>query len=466
MQELLDNGIIRESDSPYASPILLVKKKTGDYRMCVDFRKLNAITVKDKYPLPLIDDQIDKLKGQRYFTTLDLASGYYQVPLTDEAIPKTAFVTPDGHYEFLRMPFGLTNAPAVFQRMVNKALGTLKDTIAFPYMDDIIIPSKTVEEGLQRLRQVLTALRKNNLTLILSKCTFLETTVEYLGREISEKGVRPARRKIEAVERMGEPRTVKQVRQFVGLASYFRKFIKNFASIVELLTKLTRKDVSWQWTESQRNAVSTIKERLTTRPILAIFDPTKRTELHTDASSRGVGGMLIQKNGSDERVVAYFSKQLTRDQQCYHSYELETMAVVFSLRHFRVYLLGIRFRVVTDCNALLTTFSRRDLLPRVARWWLEVQNFNFDIEYREGTKMAHVDALSRNPVENIEIYAIDITEGDWLLSAQLQDEQLSRIRQILESDSNAQEEKNTIVKSTYLKTEEFIGDYPIRKSHG
>lgn len=209
VKDLLATGIIQESCSPYASPVILIKKGNGDYRMCVDFRKLNAITVKDKYPMPRIEDQIDKLGDNRYFTGLDLASGYYQVPMAAESIEKTAFVTPEGHYEFLRMPFGLTNAPAVFQRLMDRVLGTLKDAIAFPYLDDVIIPSKTLEDGMRRLRQVLEVFRANRLTLNLKKCTFFTETIEYLGREISEQGVRPGRQKIEAVLHMEAPRSVK-----------------------------------------------------------------------------------------------------------------------------------------------------------------------------------------------------------------------------------------------------------------
>lgn len=178
--------------------------------MCVDYRKLNAVTVKDKYLLPLIKDQIDKLGGNRYFTGLDLASGYYQVPMAVDSIEKTVFVTPEGHYEFLRMPFGLTNAPAVFQRLMDRVLGTLKDSIAFPYLDDIIIPSKTTEDGMKRLRQVLEVLRANHLTLNLEKCIFFTETIEYLGREINEEGIRPGSQKVETVQRMKAPRSVKQ----------------------------------------------------------------------------------------------------------------------------------------------------------------------------------------------------------------------------------------------------------------
>jgi hypothetical protein len=350
------------------------------------------------------------------FTTLDLASGFYQVPVEEESIAKTVFVTPESHYEFLRMPFGLTNAPSVFQRLMNNVLGQLKNTVAFPYIDDIIIPSATVEEGLDRLRLVLEALRKHNLTIKLGKCNFFYTEISYLGREISAEGIRPGQQKIQAVLQMSAPCTVKQVRQFIGLSSYFRKFLKDYARIVEPLTKLTRRDVKWQWKAEQEQTFQTVKEMLTSRPVLAIFDPHLPTELHTDASSTGLGAILLQEHNDK-----------------HHSYELETMAVVYALKHFRVYLLGLHFTVVTDCNALRTTFSKKDLIPRVGRWWLEVQDYSFEIKYRPWTRMNHVDALSRYPTNDIEVNNVDLTESDWLVAAQLQDEQLLRIRQILQA---------------------------------
>ncbi|KMQ86750.1 retrovirus-like pol polyprotein [Lasius niger] len=283
-----------------------------------------------------------------------------------------------------------------------------------------------------RLRQVLDTLRIHGLTLKLEKCSFFARSIEYLGREISEQGVRPGRRKIEAVLDMEAPRSVKQVRQFLGLAGYFRKFVENFAIVAEPLTRLTKKDVSWVWQEEQERAFNMIKSKLTTRPVLIIFNPEIPTEVHTDASAIGIGAILLQRVDGKMAAVAYYSRQTTADQRCYHSYELETMAVVLALRHFRVYLLGTKFKVVTDCNALRTTFAKRDLLPRIGRWWLEVQEYTFDVEYRAGTKMAHADALSRSPIHfPLEVLQIDITEGDWILAAQLQDEQLARIRTIL-----------------------------------
>jgi hypothetical protein len=336
--ELLQNGIIRESRSPYASPILLVKKKDGTPRLCVDFRALNQITKKERYPLPLIEDHLDRLGGYSFFTTLDLSSGFYQVPMSDESIEKTAFVTPDGHFEFTRMPFGLANAPAVFQRLMNAVLGDLRYEVALVYVDDIIIPSKTVREGLEKLKVILERLREHDLTLKLSKCSFLQSSIEYLGREISSSGVRPGSNKTKAILDMPPPRSIKQVRQFLGLAGYFRKFVQNFASITQPLTKLLKSNCPWQWDDEQQNAVDQIKRALVTRPVLMIFDPTLPTEVHTDASKVGLGGVLLQVDTEHKkRAVAYYSRQNSALEQRYHSYELETLAVLESLRHFRVY---------------------------------------------------------------------------------------------------------------------------------
>lgn len=399
VQELKENNIIRESNSPFASPILLVRKKNGEIRMCVDYRALNAITKKDRYPLPLIEDQLDNLQGNTHFTSLDLFSGYYQIPVAKESIEKTSFVTPDGQYEFLRMPFGLANAPSVFQRMINRVIAPLRGKISvLAYMDDILIPSRGIESGLQSLELVLQELRVKNLTLKLNKCTFLARTVDYLGYEVTEEGTRPGRHKIEAVSNFQVPDDVHGVRRFIGLASYFRKFISNFAVIARPLTHLTKKSAAWRWGEAQQEAFDTLKARLVARPVLALYKHGAETELHTDASKIGVGGILLQRQDDGAlKPVAYFSRQTSKEEQRYHSYELETLAVISSLQRFRVYLFGVRFKIVSDCSALRSTFVKRDLLPRVARWWIQLQEYDCSVEYRAGTKMPHVDALSRSP---------------------------------------------------------------------
>ncbi|XP_028177583.1 uncharacterized protein LOC114365243 [Ostrinia furnacalis] len=437
IQEMLDSGIITESESAYASPILLVQKKTGDQRLCVDYRALNAKTIKEHYPLPRIEDQIDQLGGYQYFITLDLASGYYQIPLDPSSQDKTAFVTPDGQYQFTRMPFGLANAPSVFQKTINKMLKDVKNE-AFAFMDDIIIPANSISQGMERLKTVLELIKKAGLTLKLSKCLFFCQEIDYLGFEVSKNGVRPGSRKTEAVENFKCPTNQHEVRQFLGLASFFRRFVKNFAIIANPLTRLLKKDSRWEWGTEQAKAFSTLKSELVKRPILALYDVTANTQIHTDACKTGIAGMLLQEDNTGRwRAVAYYSRQTTQEEQKYHSFELETLAVIASLQRFRVYVLGIKFVIVTDCNALRTTLSKRDIIPRISRWWLQLQEYDCGIEYRPGNRMCHVDALSRNAIPQscepepvFDILAVE-TE-DWLTTIQGADEEVQRVKQILE----------------------------------
>ncbi|KAK9751656.1 RNase H-like domain found in reverse transcriptase [Popillia japonica] len=371
IERLLASGVIRESTSEYASLIILVPKKNGEARLCVDYRALNRITVKDRYLLPLIDDQLNKLASKVCYTTLDLAQGYHQVPMHPESVHKTAFITPDGHYEYLTVPFGLANAPAVFQRVVNKMLGGLQHEKVLAYMDDLLILSETVAGVLALLGEVLALVQQAGLKLNLTKCSFLKRRLEYLGHEITASGIQPGVRKIEAVLKFDTPTNVHAVRQFVGLVSYFRRYVENFARLARPLTKVTKKEVSWHWGPEEDQAFETLKARLVSlvRPVLAIYSEKAETELHTDASKLGVAGILLQKQANgDWRPVMYFSRTINIHEQVYHSYELETLAVVEPIRRFRVYLVGVHFKVVTDCSAVRATIAKKDLVPRVARW--------------------------------------------------------------------------------------------------
>lgn len=370
----------------------------------------------------------------------------------------TGFVTPDGHYEFKRMPFGLANAPAVFQRMINKILGNRRFEYALAYLDDVLIPSRSVEEMFQRLEEILQLFREYGLTLKLAKCRFFDTRVNYLGYELSSDGIQPGKAKVLAVKEFPVPRNVHEVRQFLGLTGYFRKFIQGYGEIARPLTSLLRKESEWQWSMKEEQAFSLLKEKLVNHPVLALYDPKLETELHTDASSLGVGGILMQWQ-RDTRVlkpVAYFSRQTTPEEKHMHSYELETLAVVCSLKKFRVYLLGIHFKIYTDCAALRTTLTKRDLVPRIARWWLQISEYTFDIEYRPGIQMAHVDALSRNtklPAElddNPSVNIYNITKENWLLSLQLADPEICRIHKVLKPQDDQESKdirKNYLVKN-------------------
>ncbi|CAH2085596.1 unnamed protein product [Euphydryas editha] len=377
IQSLLDADIIRESSSPFASPIVLVKKKDGTDRLCVDYRELNANTRPEHYPLPRIEEQVDRLNGAHFFSSLDMAAGYHQVRVSPESIKRTAFVTPEGQFEYLAMPFGLRNAASTYQRCINKALKSLKDTVALAYMDDVLSYSSSVDEGLHRLDTVLQALTEAGFSLKMAK---------------------PNPGKVRALLEVPYPKTARQVRQFLGLASYFRRFIPNFANIASPLYPLTKLKGRITWTQEHSEAHRQIVKVLSSKSVLTIFDPDKPVELHTDASSDGYGAVLIQRDQNVPHVVAYFSRRTTEIESRYHSYELETLAVVRAVESFRHYLYGQHFTVYTDCNSLKASKAKTDLSPRVHRWWAFLQAYDFDIIYKEGRHMAHADFLSRNPL--------------------------------------------------------------------
>ncbi|KAJ2937542.1 hypothetical protein O0L34_g19050 [Tuta absoluta] len=336
-KDLLEKGVIRRSKSEYASPIILVKKRDGSDRLCVDFRALNRINVKDRYPMPLIDDHIDRLGSHKYFSCLDMATGFHQIPIKEECIHLTGFVTPEDHFEYIKMPFGLANSPIVYQRIINDTLRELIDEgKVLVYVDDVLLLSKTVEEGISLLRRVLKTLTDAGFSVNLKKCSFLVTEIEYLGRVISQGQVRPSPRKVEALVNTSAPENIKQVRQFLGLAGYFRRYIKDYALKTAPIAHLTRKGVVFNWSPECEAVRQDLIKKLTSEPVLAIFDPKLSSEVHTDASSGGYGAVLLQTHADGKKhVVAYYSKITQGAESKYHSYELETLAVVKALQHFR-----------------------------------------------------------------------------------------------------------------------------------
>ncbi|GBP44073.1 Retrovirus-related Pol polyprotein from transposon 17.6 [Eumeta japonica] len=381
-RDLLDKGIIRRSNSEYASPIILVKKHDGSDRLCVDFRALNRVTVKDRYPLPLIEDQIDRLGTYTYFTSLDMASRFHQIRIKEDCIHLTGFVTPEDHFEYLKMPYGLANSPIVYQRIINDTLRMhINEGNTMVYVDDVLLLSDSIEEGIRLLRRVLETLTNADFSINIKKCSFLVTEVEYLGRVIKKGQVRPSPRKIEALVNTSPPENVKQVRQPLGLAGYFRRYVKDYASKTAPIAHLTRKGSEFMWTPEHELIRQNLIKYLTSEPLLTIFDHNLPIKLHTDASSIGYGAVLLQVHpDSRKHAVAYFSKVTQGAESKYHSYELETLAVVKAVQNFRHYLVGLEFTIVTDCNALKATERKKDLLPRVARWWIYYQDFHFTIE--------------------------------------------------------------------------------------
>lgn len=441
--ELLDAGIIKESESNYASPVILVKKKNGDSRLCVDYRALNAITVKDRYPLPNIEDHISKLAGKKYFTCLDMAQGYHQLQLRPEDTHKSSFICQQGQFEYLRVPFGLANSPSVFMRLINKIVSSIQNCQTdndsstheiLAFLDDLLLPSVDVETGLKMLEIVLQKFKSENLKLNMKKCSFLQSRVTYLGHEISQDGIQPAESKLTAVSEFPIPKSVHEIRQFIGLCSYFRKFIYKFAQIARPLTDLTKQNVPWDWGCRQIASFDELKKCLCSKPVLALYDPALRVEIHTDACKLGIAGILLQQQTDETlRPVMYFSRVTSKQESVYHSYELETLAVVESLRKFRIYIVGKHVKIVTDCTAVRATLTKRDIIPRIARWWLLIQDYDISVEYRPGERMRHVDALSRNPIDVMNINRLEVT--DWFYTVQSQDDKLKNIIDQLKSGS-------------------------------
>lgn len=401
VEEWLKEGIVEECSSDYASPVVVVRKKDGSPRVCIDYRKVNQVIVKDRYPMPLIDDQLDVLRDAKIFSTIDLKNGFFHVAMEKESQKYTTFTTYNGQYKFLRVPFGLCNSPAVFQRFINQVFRKLiKDGIVFPYLDDIIIPARDFNEALERLKLVFQTASEYNLSINFKKCQFLQSHVEYLGHVIGHGEVRPSPDKTIAVRRFPTPKSLKDIQSFLGLTGYFRKFIYQYSVIAKPLSDLLRKDSAFKFEQEEQDAFERLKSALASSPVLKIYRQEDETELHTDASKEGYGAVLLQKSDKDGLLhpVYFMSKKTTPAERNYSSYELEVLAIVEALKKFRVYLLGTPFKVVTDCSAFEKTMQKKDLVTRVARWVLLLSEYNYKIEHRPGSRMMHVDALSRYPV--------------------------------------------------------------------
>lgn len=410
INQLLEAQVIRESSSPYASPIVLVKKKDGSLRMCVDYRQLNSKTRKDAFPLPRIEESLDALTGARWFSTLDLASGYNQVPVVEGDRPKTAFCTPFGLFEYNRMPFGLCNAPSTFQRLMQRLFGDQQSESVLLYLDDIVVFSSSVEQHLMRLEVVLSRLEQEGLKARLEKCFFFRKEVRYLGHVISSEGVSTDPSKIEVVSKWRRPETPSELRSFLGFASYYRRFVEGFARLAAPLHRLvaefadpkSRKRASLSfaaaWTEQCQQSFEGLKGKLTTSPVLAYADFSLPFILEVDASHGGLGAVLSQEQGGRVRPIAYASRSLRpteRNMSNYSSMKLEFLALKWAMTDkFREYLLGQKCIVFTDNNPLSHLASAK-LGALEQRWAAQLASFDFEIRYRSGRSNRNADALSR-----------------------------------------------------------------------
>ncbi|UYV80136.1 K02A2.6-like [Cordylochernes scorpioides] len=364
VKELLEHNLIRISDSPWAFPVVMVPKKDGNKRMCIDYRRLNEITLDDRQPLPHIQDMFDRLHGSRFFSTLDVAWGYWQIEMDPQSIQKTAFVTNDGHYEFLVMPFGLKNAASTFQRIIQHILVQHEIKIVEMY--------------------------------------FGRTEVKYLGHIISHNQLKPDPGKVKSIQDFPRPDTVKKVRQFMGLANYYRKFVKDFSKISFPLVRLTRKNQPFIWNEEVEESFAKLKMALSTKPVLAIYNPDYPSKVYTDASKYGIGAILTQIGpDNEEHVIAYYSKTLQPHQENYSAYEMECLAVIQATDHFHVYIEKQPFEIITDHAALQWLFTMKKPKHKYFRWILSLSSKSCNIVHRSGKQQTHVDALSRLSVVNI-----------------------------------------------------------------
>ena len=353
LQELLDKGMIRPSVSSWGAPVLFVKKKDGSLRLCIDYRELNKLTIKNKYMLPRMDDLFDQLKDAVYFSKIDLRTGYHQLKIKPEDIPKNAFRTRYGHYEFLVMSFGLTNAPAAFMDLMNRVFKKYLDKCVIVFIDDILIYSKTKEEHAEHLRIVLEILRKEQLYAKWSKCEFWLTQVQFLGHVISKKGITVDPAKIEAVLNRERPKTPTEVRSFLGLAGYYRRFVQDFAKIATPLTRLTRKIEKFEWTDECEESFQELKKRLVTAPVLTLPDEKGDFVIYSDAPHKGLGCVLMQHG----KVIAYAYRQLKEYEIRYPTHDLELAAIVFALKIWQHYLYGEKCEIYTDHKSLKYIFT-------------------------------------------------------------------------------------------------------------
>lgn len=438
INELQKAGIIKESQSPYSSPAFLVSKKDGGYRLVVDYRRLNDKIIPDKYPLPLIQTIFDSLENSTYFSTLDISQAFFQQKLTEDCQQKVAFITYRGQFSFTRLPFGLKTSPNAFQRAINKAFNDLLYSSIVIYLDDILSFAPDFEKQYVSLEKTLQRIEATGLTLKTSKCHLFYTSIKLLGHIISKDGIKPNDENLEAVKNFPVPKRVKDVRAFLGLSGFYRKFIENYAQIAKPLTELTKKECEQQpfiWNDMHNAAFEELKARLIAKPVLIHFQNDNEVSLFTDASFDGISGVLSQpdENGKTH-PVAYVSRKLTKSERHWAVAEIEMLAITYSINYFRQYLIGRNFTVHTDHKSLEYYKNWKHPSTRISKLLLKLTEFTFTIKYTPGCKMNVPDALSRYPTdkdisdltenENFSIFKIQNID---IREAQAQDSELSNL---------------------------------------
>ena len=384
ISKYIDLGLIQESKSPWSSPLVIVKKKNGSFRMCEDNRRLNDATIKDSFPLPRINHILDSLGGSQYFCTLDLRNGYYQVEMEDSSRDKTAFPTPFGLYEFLVLPFGLCNAPSTFQRLMNEVLRKELFNGCIVYLDDVVIYGSSVDDTLEKLRRVLKLLTDAGLKINPEKCSLFQKEVKFLGHKISRFGISTDEEKVSAIVEWKTPKCVKELQAFVGLANYYRRFIQDFAKIMAPLNKQLS-STSLNWDTNAEESFKTIKRLLSSAPALAYPDFSKDSDefiLDVDASNVAIGAVLSQRQNGKENIISFGSKSLNKSQKNYSATQRELLALIFFLEHFRSYLVIKPFLVRTDHSALQWLTQHHSSSSMLERWQAKLDEFHFSLVER------------------------------------------------------------------------------------
>lgn len=411
LDEMLAKGVITPCASPWAAPVILVPKKSPDgtpkYRFCTDFRGLNSVTVTPAYPIPDIKSNLSLMAGSKYFTLLDIENAYWNIPIREEDKDKTGFVTPFGSFRYERMAFGLSGAPSTFQRVMDAMLVGLRDVEVLVYMEDLLLFSETIEDHVRRMRLVFDRVREANFKLNVDKCTFAVPEVVYLGHVVSKNGVSPDPSKITAIKDFPQPRTVRDVRAFLGLSGYYRVFIQNYAAISRPFTQLTKKDEKFVWTkQQQQEAFDNLKAALTSDSVLAHPRFDQPFILSTDASDYAISAILSQLHNGKERPISFASRMLNAAERNYSTTQKELLAVVFGTQTHRCFLYGRKFKIVTDHAALKWLITvKNHQCARLTRWVLKLSEYEFEIEHKAGKKHVNADCLSRH-------IASATTEGD------------------------------------------------------
>ncbi len=465
LEELIESGFIQPSKSPYGAPILFVKKKDGSMRMCVDYRALNGITVKNSYPLPRVDELFDRLQGSKVFSKIDLRSGYHQIRIHSEDVPKTAFRTRYGHYEFLVLPFGLTNAPATFMHLMHQIFRPLLDSCVLVFLDDILIYSKNITEHEQHVRRVLELLRTNQLYAKESKCELFQSRVEFLGHIIDAEGLHMMEDKVTAMTGWPRPNNVAELQSFLGTVGYYRRFIRMFSDLSAPLTQLLQKGQPFIWADKQQQAFESLKQAVSQKPVLILPDPALPYTVTTDASGFAVGGTLAQDQGQGLQPIAFLSKKMLPAERNYPVHEQELLAIIIALKSWRHYVSGRPFHILTDHHSLTYLQTQPHLSPRQTRWLEFLQQFQFTIGYQEGKKNIVADGLSRRPDHRVMTMAVHLAEDSHLYK-QIEAEQVASVTAIGASTLHVGAEFRRVLCDAYQQDSMFRAWLETRTKNG